>query len=262
MVPLVSYFIVKRNSDSAVQMPRHYFPDSTIETTKNGKKVVDTVWHRLPDFEFTNQLGQKVSWDDMRGKVVVFDFFFTHCPTICPGLTKSMKRFQDGITNSKRVGDKTPDFLHLVSVSIDPERDSVQRLKMWADRFQINPDRWWLLTGPKKEIYDYAINEMKLTTIDGKGIDSDFLHTDYFVLVDTSRHVRGFYHGLDSASVAQLSEDIILLTLEKDKTKKSFLAGKLQLLAVVFLIAIGAVGLFLFIFRKKRTNVNPRLEKE
>jgi protein SCO1 len=262
LVPLVSYFIVKRSSDSAVQMPRHYLPDSVVTTVKNGKQITDTAWHRLPEFSLTNQLGQKVSWKEIHGKIVVVDFFFTHCPTICPALTKSMKRFQDGVTNSRRVGDKTPDFLHLISLSIDPERDSADRLKMWADRFQVNPDQWWLLTGPKKEIYDMAIDEMKIGIVDGKGIDTSFIHTDHFVLIDTNRYVRGYYHGLDSVSMSRLSEDIILLTLEKDKKKKSFLAGKLQMLAVVFLMAIGSVGVFLFIFRKKGKHVSPGLEKK
>lgn len=262
LVPLVCYFIVKGKSESAIHMPGHYLPDSVVTVTKNGKQVTDTAWHRLPEFSFTNQLGQKVSWKDIHGKVVVVDFFFTHCPTICPALTKSMKRLQDGITNSQRVGNKTPDFLHLISLSIDPERDSVDRLKKWADRFQVNPDQWWLLTGPKKEIYDMAIEEMKIGIVDGRGIDTGFIHTDHFVLIDTNRYVRGYYHGLDSSSMAQLSRDIIMLTMEKDKTKKSFLAGKLQLLAVVFLMAIGAVGVFLFIFRKKGNNAIAGLEKK
>jgi protein SCO1/2 len=262
LVPLVSYLIVKKTSETAVQMPPHYLPDSIITSTKNGRKVTDTVWHRLPEFSFTNQLGQQVSWKDIRGKVVVVDFFFTHCPTICPALTMSMKRLQDGITNSKRVGNKTPEFMHLISLSIDPERDSVERLKKWADRFQVNPDQWWLLTGPKKEIYDMAINEMKIGIVDGKGVDTGFIHTDHFVLIDTNRYVRGYYHGLDSVSMAKLSRDIIFLTMEKDRKKKSFLSGKLQLLAVVFLMAIGAVGVFLFIFRKKGNHVKTGLEKK
>jgi len=262
LVPLASYYIVKRSSESVVQMPRHYLPDSIITTTEKGRQVTDTVWHRLPDFSLTNQLGQRVTWDNLRGKVVVVDFFFTHCPTICPALTLSMKRLQDGITNSRRVGNRTPDFLHLVSLSIDPERDSVERLKKWADRFQVNPDQWSLLTGPKKEIYNMAINEIKIGIVDGKGVDTNFIHTDHFVLIDTNRHIRGYYRGLDSASVAKLSEDIILLNMEKDKKKKSFLAGKLELLAVVSLIAMVAVGVFLYIFRKKNKNAIPGLEKK
>ncbi len=262
LVPLVSYFIVKRSSETAIHMPGHYFADSVITKTKNGKKSTDTVWHRLPNISLTNQLGQKVSLDDLHGKIIVADFFFTHCPTICPALTVSMRKLQEGINNSKRVGDKTPDFLHLISFSIDPERDSVERLKMWADRFQVNPDQWWLVTGDRKAIYDMAINEMKLFVEDGKGVDTDFIHTDHFVLIDTNRYVRGFYHGLNDSAVAQLSKDIILLTLEKDPKEKSFLSGKLQMLAIVFLIVMAGVGIFLFVFRKKDKNVRTRLEKE
>lgn len=250
-VPLLCYFIIKGLSDSAIHMPRHYLADSTIIKTKKGKKISDTAWHKLPDFSLANQQGDTVSWSALKGKVVVADFFFTHCPTICPRLTSNMSWLQQSINNSQRVGDKTPDFLHFLSFSIDPERDSVPRLKHWADRFQVNPEQWWLLTGPKKEIYDMAINEMKIGVIDGQGVDTNFIHTDHFVLIDTNRHVRGYYHGLDSASLRQLANDIILLTKEKDPSRKSFLAGKLQLIAVVFLVAILSVGVLLIIIRKK-----------
>lgn len=251
LLPLVSYFIVKRSSDSALHMPPHYLPDSVIVKTKNGKQVTDTVWHSLADFSLTNQMGKTVSWKDMGGKIVVANFFFTHCPTICPGLTRNMKRLQESITNSQRVGDKTNQSIHFLSFSIDPERDSVQRLKYWADRFQINPDQWWLLTGNKKTIYDLAINEMKIGIADGHSIDTDFIHTDHFVLIDSNRYVRGYYHGLDSASLAKLSQDIVLLTMEKDPKEKNFLSGKLQLIAVVLLLTMVGVGLLLYILRKR-----------
>ncbi len=262
LLPVVCYLIVKRSSESALHMPRHYLADSVISAVKNGKQVTDTLWHQLPDISLTNQLGQKVSLKELHGKILVADFFFTHCPTICPALTASMKKLQEGITNAKRVGNNTPDFLHLLSFSIDPERDSVARLKNWADRFQVNPDQWWLVTGEKKAIYNMAINEMKLGIVDGKGIDSEFIHTDHMVLLDTSLNVRGYYHGLDDASMAKLSEDIILLTLEKNPKEKGFLAGKLQLLAIVFLIAMVGVGIFLFVFRKKDKHAGSGLEKK
>ena len=252
LLPLISYFIVKRYSDSAVHMPRHYFADSISVATKGGKRVSDTVWHTVSDFSLINQLGDSVSWTDMKGKIIVADFFFTHCPTICPLMTRNMKRLQESIHNGQRVGDRTNRKIHFLSFSIDPERDSVERLKYWADRYQINPENWWLLSGDKKTIYDFAINEVKLGTVDGHGIDTSFIHSDKFVLIDSNRHVRGYYSGLDSAALAHLSADIVLLTMEKDPKKKSFLAGKLQIIAVVVLVAIIAVGLFLFIFQKKK----------
>ncbi|HKO82771.1 MAG TPA: SCO family protein [Chitinophagaceae bacterium] len=262
VIPVLCYFVVKTYSDSAITMPRHYLADSTITKTVKGKKVEDTAWHKLPDFSLTNQQGEKVSWEGLKGKVVVADFFFTHCPTICPRLTTNMRWLQQSINNSQRVGDKTPDFLHFLSFSIDPERDSVPRLKQWADRFQVNPEQWWLLTGSKKEIYDMAINEMKIGVVDGQGVDTNFIHTDHFVLIDSNRHVRGYYHGLDSASLRQLSNDIIFLTMEKDPNRKFFLAGKLELILIVFVVAILGVTLLLFIIRKKEKNADPGFEKK
>jgi protein SCO1/2 len=252
LVPLTAYFIVKRKSETAVTMPRHYLPDSVVAVTKKGKRTSDTVWHRLANFTLTNQEGKTVTLDSLKGKIIIADFFFTHCPTICPGLTMNMKRMAESIHNGRRVGDKTNKQVHFLSFSIDPERDSVERLKYWADRFQINPEQWWLLTGDKKVIYDMVIEEMKVGLVDGKGVDTNFIHSDRFVLIDSNRHVRGYYSGLDSISLTKLSNDLVLLTMEKDPRSKSFFDGKLQLMAVVFLLAIMGVGLLLFFIRKKK----------
>jgi protein SCO1/2 len=251
LLPLVSYFIVKRKSEHSVIMPPHYFADTVITVTKKGKNVKDTVWHRVADFSLTNQENKTITWENLKGKIVVADFFFTHCPTICPSLTLNMKRLAESVNNGQRVGDKTNQQVHFLSFSIDPERDSAERLKKWADRFQVNPQQWWLLTGNKKMIYDLIINEMKIPVDDGMGVDTNFMHTDHFVLIDSNRYVRGFYHGLEPASLAKLSNDLILLTLEKGKKEKSFFDGKLQLIAVVFLVAIFGIGLFFYFLRKK-----------
>lgn len=251
LLPLTAYFIVKRKSETAVTMPRHYLPDSVVAITKNGKRISDTAWHRLADFTLTNQEGKPVSLDNLKGKIIIANFFFTHCPTICPGLTMNMKRMAESIHNGQRVGDRTNKQVHFLSFSIDPERDSVERLKFWADKYQVNPEQWWLLTGDKKIIYDMVIEEMKVGLVDGKGVDTNFIHSDRFVLIDSNRHVRGYYSGLDSVSLTKLSNDLVLLTMEKDPRSKSFFDGKLELMAIVFLLAILGVGLLLFFLRKK-----------
>ncbi|MBL7707985.1 MAG: SCO family protein [Chitinophagaceae bacterium] len=262
LLPLLGYFIVKSYSESNVLMPRHYLPDSTITRTEKGKIYNDTLWHTLADFKLTNQLGQTITWDSLKGKIVVADFFFTHCPTICPPMTRNMRRLQQSIHNGKRVGDKTNDLVHFISFSIDPERDSVERLKYWADRFQIDPEKWWLLTGDKKMIYDLALNEIKVGVEDGGIIDTNFVHSDKFILIDSMRHVRGYYDGLDSASLSDLSRNLVMLTMEKNPGRKSFFAGKLQLMAVVFLVAIALVGFLFYLLRKKNTDVTSSLEKK
>ena len=261
-LPLLGYFFIKRYGETAIVMPPHYFMDTVITKTVKGKKIQDTVWQKIPDFSLVNQQGDSVSWDDLRGKVVVADFFFTHCPTICPRLTTNMRWVQQSINNSRRVGDKTPEFIHFLSFSIDPERDSVPRLKQWADRFQVNPGQWWLLTGNKKEIYDLAINEMKIGVVDGEGVDTSFIHTDHFVLIDSNRHVRGYYHGLDTTSLKQLSSDIIFLNMEKDPNRKFFLSGKLGVMAVVFLMTVLGLAILFYFLRKKEKHADTGIKKE
>ena len=201
-------------------MPKRYYHDTVITQVKNGKEITDTVWHKTSNISLTNQLGQQVSMEDLKGHIVVADFFFTHCPSICPGLTRNMKKLQDALKlkDDRRRIDTT--FVHFVSFSVDPERDSVAALRRYADRFGVNPDVWWLLTGPKKAIYAYSINELKLGLNNTETVDTGFIHTTRFVLLDKERVVRGYYNGLDSADMVRLSEDIVFLQLEKDKKKK------------------------------------------
>ncbi|HEV7621633.1 MAG TPA: SCO family protein [Flavisolibacter sp.] len=250
LLPITGYVLLKITTDRAVIMPRHYLPDSVITQTRNGKEFSDTIWHKIPDFLLTNQLGKQVSWKDMEGKIVVADFFFTHCPTICPFTTVNMKKLQDAVKSNQQIGNREADYVQFLSFSIDPERDSAAQLKKWQDHYQINPQNWWLLTGNKKMIYDLSINDMKLTAQDGGVGDSNFLHTDLFVLIDKDRNVRGYYHGLDTTQLSQLSKDLIFLYLEKDPHKKFFLEGKLEFIAIV-LIIVGLGILVLFTMLKK-----------
>jgi protein SCO1 len=264
ILPLVSYFLLKSSTDSATASLRHYLPDSTIVVTKNGKEYVDTVWHKVADFSLQDQLGKTVSWKDMEGKVIVADFFFTHCPTICPTLTKIMRDLQLGIRSSDKAGNRDADFVQFLSFSIDPERDSVAALKKWADRFQVNPQNWLLLTGNKKQIYDLSVKEMKVPAEDGSKIDSNFVHTDVFVLLDKYKNIRGYYHTLitdpqtgawrpDTASLTKLQQDIIFLSLAKDPHRKFFLADQLDIIVISFGVAIiGIFFLFTLLKKEKR----------
>ena len=252
LVPLTAYFIIKGKSERNIHMPRHYLPDTVITVTKKGKQVEDTVWHQVKNFTLTNQEGRRVSLSDLQGKIIVADFFFTHCPTICPGMTMNMKKLAESVHSGRRVGDRTNKQVHFISFSIDPERDSVPELKAWADRFQVNPEQWWLLTGDKKTIYDFALEELKLGLVDGEGVDTNFIHSDRFVLIDSNRRVRGYYAGLDTMAIAKLANDMVMLTREKDPKGKSFFDGKLTLIATVFLVTLVGVFIFLYFFNKKR----------
>ncbi len=214
ILPFVGYFMVKHYGEAAVQMPHRYFFDSVATTEKNGKIITDTIWHTVKNMSFTNQLGKTVTLDDLKGKIVVIDFFFTRCPAVCPSMAKAIKRLQNSFVNSN------DSIVQFVSVSIDPEHDSVPQLRKFANRYTSNHDSWWFVTGNKKDIYDFALQEMKANVAD-INIDTAFIHTENFFLLDKNRVIRGWYNGLDTFAQTKLVRDIPLLMLEKNK-KKTF----------------------------------------
>ena len=226
LLPLVSYFLVKYYSDDAVIMPARYYADSVVTKITDGKETTDTAWHKVDNISLTNQMGQRVSLSDLKDKVIVADFFFTRCPSICPTLTKNMKKLQDALKIKDELRAIDSSFIQFISFTVDPERDSVKVLKKYADKYGVNPDIWWMLTGPKKTIYDFAINELKLGLTDGGTVDSNFIHTSKFVLLDKDRVVRGYYDGMDSLALNKLAGDLIFIMLEKDKKKKRDLFRK------------------------------------
>ena len=271
LLPLTAYFIIKQLSKEAIDIPRPIYEDTTISKVVKGKIEKETIWQKIPDFTFTNQDGKQVALHDMVRidpetgdtvpKIIVANFFFTHCATICPGMTMNIKKLQESIKKSTKVGDRTADFVQFLSFSVDPDRDSVPQLKKWADRFQINPENWWLLTGDKRSIYDLSLQHMNLSVQDPQGVDTGFFHTDIVVLIDRDRVVRmprdeygnpRAYRATEEKDLVKLSEDIILLMLEKDKKRKSFFEGKLELIGVVFLLALVGLGIFLVVLRKTR----------
>lgn len=220
LLPIVSYFIVKTASEKAVTIPPRFYADTVVNTVVDGKSKSDTVWHSVKNISLVNQLGDTVSLDDIKGSIIVADFFFTRCPSICPTLTTNMKELQDAMKmkNFRRKIDSS--YVRFISFTVDPERDSAEAMKKYADKFGVNHDTWWFLTGPKKKIYDFAFDELKLGLQDGEGVDSNFIHSQKFVLMDRERIVRGYYNGLDSASMSKLAEDLTILMLEKDKKRK------------------------------------------
>ena len=219
LLPLGSYLLVNHYSRDAVAMPKRYFYDSVGTTTIRGKTVPDTLWHKIRPFKLQNQLGDSVGLENLEGRVIIADFFFTSCPSICPTLTRNMKKLQQAFV-------KTDSMVRFVSFTVDPERDTVARLKSYGDRYGINHDTWWMLTGPKTEIYDIALKEFKANIAQEEGVDTNFIHTDKFFLLDKDRVVRGWYNGLDSVNLDKLIRDVVLLNMERDKKKKRNLFRK------------------------------------
>ena len=213
LLPLTGYFLLGYFSSRDVIMPRRYFYDDVKTTEKDGKTTYDTIWHKVKNIQLTNQLNQHVSLDDLDGKIIVLSFFFTRCPTICPKLGVAMKKLQNSFPQNDSI-------VQFISMTVDPKHDSVPQLRHWAEKFHVNPDSWWVVTGDRDSIYDFAFTEIKASVAD-VNVDTAFVHTENFFLLDKNRVIRGWYNGLDSTAQSRLVRDIPLLMLEKNK-KKSF----------------------------------------
>ena len=219
IIPVLTYLFVSDLSRDAIKMPRRYFYDSVVVKTEKGRKVNDTIWHKVKPFKLKNQFGKEVSLNDLGGKVIIADFFFTSCPSICPKLTKNMKKLQTAFK-------KTDSLVRFVSFTVDPVRDSVTKIKAYGDKFGIDHDTWWMLTGDRNEIYDIALNEFKASIASEGNIDTGFIHTDKFFILDRELVVRGWYNGLESSNLDKLIKDVVLLNMERDKKKKRNLFRK------------------------------------
>lgn len=165
----------------------------------------DTVYHTVPDFAFMNQDSQWVTNETFAGKAYVVDFFFTHCPTICPKVAKQMKRVHDRFLEEDR--------LLLLAHSIDPKRDTIGRLKWYADNLGVESSKWHFVTGVKDSIYAIADDYFSIA-IENPDSPGGFDHSGRLILIDPQRRVRSFCDGTDAKSVDKFMLDIDKLLRE------------------------------------------------
>jgi protein SCO1/2 len=181
-----------------------YLGPKTIQTVA-GKS--DTIYHKIPTFQFLNQDSVWVNERTFNNQIYVADFFFTSCPTICPKMKTQMLRLYERYQKNTSVG--------LVSYSIDPDFDRPYRLKTYAQKLQIKAPKWNLLTGDKKAIYQLGEKSYMVTAQEDKNEAGGFVHSGAFILVDKNKHVRGIYDGTKSEEVDHLMEDMETLLKEK-----------------------------------------------
>lgn len=167
------------------------------------KLRIDTLFHTIPSFSLTNQNGKRVTESLVKGKVYVADYFFTTCQSICPIMSKQLDRVYKSQTD-----------VMILSHTVDPETDTPEILKAYAEKFQADTNRWIFLTGSKPDLYNLARNGYLLDAQEGNGGAEDFIHTQNFALIDKKGRIRGFYDGTDSSAVNDLITDIGFLLQE------------------------------------------------
>jgi protein SCO1 len=214
-LPVLAYFMTDLFAKKHVELPPKYGFERVEKVERRGRMVNDSVFHSVTDYRMVNQLGDTVTLDMLRGKILVVDFFFTSCGSICPGMTATMQKIQ------KSFDAKSAKDVHFLSVSIDPLHDTPQKMKAYADQYNIKHDSWWMLQGDTSMVYKWAEQEFLLGASNPNGDpNAQNVHTDVFVLLDKQRVIRGYYHSKEKEAMAKLAHDIAMLMMEEDKNRK------------------------------------------
>jgi protein SCO1 len=165
--------------------------------------------HHISPFSFTNQEGKTITNDDIKGKIVVVEYFFATCKGICPKMNENLSTLYKQFKGNKDV--------MFLSHTVDPVKDTVEALKAYSLRFDADPAQWMFLTGDKKELYDMARFSYLISADDdtaGISVDQDFIHDKHYILVDHLGRIRGFYDGLNPDDITKIAGDIKTLIAE------------------------------------------------
>ena len=166
-----------------------------------GRRELPVLSYVQP-FSFTNQNGRIVTDKDVQGKVFVAEYFFTTCKGICPKMNRNMYEVYEKFREN-------PDF-RILSHTVDPGTDDVHRLKRYADSMKIDAATWWMVTGSKDSLYTMARRSYLLESRENDTIpiEEQFIHTQFFSLVDREGRIRKIYDGLKKEDLAALEKDI------------------------------------------------------
>ena len=166
--------------------------------------------HHVLDFKLTDQRGNQRALADLDGKIYVSYFFFASCSGICLKMAEQLKKVQDHFSDR--------DEVRLVGHSVTPGIDTPEALTAYGEQKGINAERWYLLTGAKKDIFDLARKSYFAVT-DGRDDDyKTLIHTENLILVDKENLIRGVYNGTFPQDVNRLVEDITVLLEEQAAT--------------------------------------------
>src|SRR5438067_8145349 len=152
----------------------------------------------VPNFELVNQDAQPFGSRQLSGKIWVADFIFTNCPGPCPIISTRMSELQKPLAHRD---------VHLVSFSVDPERDTPEVLRAYADKLRKEPLRWDFLTGPLEAIASLSHHGFKLAIAVEEEPGTGPVHSTRFVLVDRRGTIRGYYDALAPDGVTKLLAD-------------------------------------------------------
>lgn len=167
----------------------------------DGKEIADTVYPKMIEFSFLNEDSVRITSKQMKGKVWIADFFFVNCPTICPSMTKNLKKLNDA---TKDIADE----VQFMSFSINPKRDTPSQLRRYKKKYKITAKNWYFFTGKEDFTHDLGINHFQIFAGQDPESAGGYAHSGAFTLVDKEGYVRGVYMGTEPKEVKRLEKEL------------------------------------------------------
>ena len=194
--PVLWYLSIPKEQEFVLPI----FTPSDLRSNLVHPSLIGKKEHIVPNFSFINQNGNIVSEKTVENKIYIVDFFFTSCPSICIDLTNNIKEVQS-------VFEENDDVL-ILSHSVDPKVDNIERLQKYASINNINNEKWFLLTGPIEETIRMAqLGYFAIASIANHD-ENSLIHTENVILIDRNRQIRGIYNGTSTLEINYLIDDI------------------------------------------------------
>jgi protein SCO1/2 len=206
VVPGFLYYLLTSQGKNRYKPLPFFGPKQIAKTAHSvhGKLIPDTIYHTVPDFSLLDQNGAPVTQSSFNKKIVIVDFFYTHCPSVCNIVSDNIKTLLSEYEKNK--------LICFVSVTVDPKNDSPAALRNYAKRFGPS-DKWLFLTGDTSTVYNLARKGFLVDALQtGSG---EFIYSDKLILMDSDKHIRGYYTGASTADVSRLDDEIKVLISEE-----------------------------------------------
>ena len=208
---IITYFVAFDQVDKKplpIFSPKDVNPELVDSSLHNRGIGIQGGYHTISSFNLLDQLGRSVDKTLLKNKIVVADFFFVSCGSICPIMTKNLEKVHEFYQKNENI--------LILSHTVWPEIDSVSVLFDYAENHNANHDTWRFLTGDKKELYRLARNDyLVVPDVNDPnyqhGGEADFIHTENVVLVDQLQRIRGYYDGTSEEDIKRLINDIARL---------------------------------------------------
>ncbi|QHS54521.1 SCO family protein [Mucilaginibacter sp. 14171R-50] len=205
-LPGFLYYLLTAKGKNRYKPLPFYGPKMVAKTGHkfHGKYIPDTIYHKLSDFNLTDQNGKPVSFKNFDKKIFVASFFYTNCPDICSAVNKNISELVYAYRKNRMV--------YFTSITVDPERDTPPALKKYSSRYETT-NKWLFLSGDTATTYSLARNGFLVNAVQKN--EHDFIYSDKLILIDAEKRIRGYYDGTSAADITKLNDEIKVLIAEE-----------------------------------------------